>query len=209
MPEAVDEALVHLILGIKLAPQDLTIHMGRLHILEVSGRYDEMVKALDESCTTYTGKDVPDAWLAYAPELMDLRQYSAGLDFMKVLDQHYPNNPDIIGNVGAFLLYLKKTEEAIPYLQKAVDLAPRDSLNAWDLGRAYDYSNQNALADKWYKRSLSLPHDKDQQSDTPCLYAEFVETKLNDRSRACTLEKQNCPAEKQTACANPAPTKTP
>ncbi len=64
-PDAVDEALVHLNLGIKLAPQDLSIHMGRLHILEVSGRHLGMVKALDESCGIYKGKDALDAWMAY------------------------------------------------------------------------------------------------------------------------------------------------
>jgi len=37
-PEAVDQALVHLNLGIKLATQDLSIHQGRLHILEVASR---------------------------------------------------------------------------------------------------------------------------------------------------------------------------
>jgi tetratricopeptide (TPR) repeat protein len=140
---------------------------------------------------------------------MDLGQYNAGLELMKVLDKHYPNNPDIIANIGGFLLYLKRTGEAIPYLQKAVDLAPQDSLNAWDLGRAYDYSDQVALADKWYQKALSLPPDRDMESDAPCLYAEFVETKLKDRPRACTLEKQKCPAEKQTACAAPTSTKAP
>jgi tetratricopeptide (TPR) repeat protein len=208
-PEAIDEALVHLNLGIKLAPQDLSIHQGRLYLLEISGRYDEMVKALDESSTIYKGKGVPDAWLGYAPEVMDLGQYNAGLELMKVLDKHYPNNPDIIANIGGFLLYLKKTDEAIPYLQKAVELAPQDSLNAWDLGRAYDYSDQIALADKWYQKALSLPPGQDMESDVPCLYAEFVEEKLKDRPRACTLQKQNCPAEKQTACAAPTSTKAP
>lgn len=82
-PEAVDQALIHLNLGIKLAPQDLSIHEGRLHVLEISGRYSEMVKALDESCTIYQGKDALEAWLAYAPELMDLRQYNAGLESMR------------------------------------------------------------------------------------------------------------------------------
>jgi tetratricopeptide (TPR) repeat protein len=160
-----------------------------------------MIKALDESCGIYKGNDAPDTWLGYATEVMDLRQYNVGLDLMKVLDKHYPDSPDIVANIGGFLLYLKRDQEAIPYLQKAVELAPEDSLNAWDLGRAYDYSDQIALANKWYQKALSLPPDKDMESDVPCLYAEFVEKKLNDRPRACTLETQNCPAEKQTACA--------
>jgi tetratricopeptide (TPR) repeat protein len=199
-PESVDEALVHLNAGLKLAPQDLTIHMGRLHVLEVSGRYAEMVEALDESCTLYTGKDVPDAWLAYSPELNDLRQYEAGLEFMKVLDKHYPKNPDILGNVGAFFSDLKRPKEAIPYLEEAAGLAPMDPINAWDLGRAYDYTDQLELADKWYQKGLSLMKDPDQHTQSLCLYARFIETKLHEGKRACGLEKKNCSADEQTAC---------
>ncbi len=200
IPEAVDESLSHLNRGLQLAPQDLSIHQGRLHVLEIARRYPEMTKALDESCAIYHGKEVPDAWLAYSSELADLRQYDAGLEFMKVLDKHYPNKPDILGNIGAFLSYLKKEAEAIPYLQKAADIAPSDPINSWDLGRAYDYANQVELADKWYRKGLSLETDADQLKDSSCLYAVFVERKLHDRARACAMEKKDCSPEKQTAC---------
>jgi tetratricopeptide (TPR) repeat protein len=199
--ESVDEALGHLDIGLKLAPQDISIHKGRLHLLEMSGRYSAMVKTLDETCGIYKGSDAPDTWLAYSSELTDLRQYEAGLDFMKVLDKHYPNNPDIVGNIGAILSYLKKDSEAISYLQKAVQLAPNDPINAWDLGRIYDYAGQIDLANKWYQKGLSLETDPDQLKESSCIYAEFVEKKLHDPARACTLEKKDCSSEKQTACA--------
>jgi tetratricopeptide (TPR) repeat protein len=208
-PEAVDEALKHLDLGIKLAPQDLSIHMGRLHILEVSVRYNEMIKALDESCGIYKGKDAVDAWMAYAPELADLRQYQVGVDFMKVLDKHYPGNPDVIGNIGAFLNMLKKTDESIPYLQKAAELAPKDPINAWDLARAYDYAGKIELADKWYQKGISLDTDAERQKHSSCLYAIFIETKLHDRARACPLEKKDCSEEDQKACTAPSVEKKP
>jgi tetratricopeptide (TPR) repeat protein len=200
-PEAVDEALVHLNLGIQLAPQDISIHEGRLHLLEVSGRYSEMVEALDDSCSIYKGKDAPDVWLAYSAELADLRQYNVGLAFMKVLNVHYPNNPDILGNIGAFLSYLKRDDEAVPYLLKAVEMAPKDPINAWDLGREYDYTGQSALADKWYQKGLALMTDPDQKKQSLCLYAQFIEKKLNDRSRACTMEQKDCPSDARAACA--------
>jgi len=200
-PDAIDEALKHLDLGIKVAPQDLSIHQGRLHILEVSARYSEMVKALDESCDIYKGKDALDAWMAYASELYDLRQYQAGLDFMKVLEKHYPDNPDVLGNIGAFLSLLKKDSEALPYLQKAVQLAPNDPINAWDLGRTYDYAGQIELADTWYQKALSLDTNTGRRKQSSCLYAIFIETKLHDRARACQLEKKDCEEDKQTACA--------
>jgi tetratricopeptide (TPR) repeat protein len=200
-PEAVDEALVHLNLGIKIAPQDLSIHMGRLHILEVAVRYSDMVKALDESCDIYEGRDALDAWMAYAPELSDLRQYQVALEFMKVLDKHYPNNPDILGNIGAFLSLLKKDSEAIIYLERAAQLAPKDPINAWDLGRTYDYAGQIELADMWYQKALALQTDEKQRSENSCLYAIFVETKLHDRARACPMEKKDCAEDEQSACA--------
>ena len=208
-PEAVDEALRHLEIGLQLAPQDLTIHMGRLHILEEAGRYEQMVKALGESCTLYQGKEAPKAWLAYAPELADLGQLRAGVEFMKVLDKHYPNNSDIISNIGAFLSMQKKFDEAIPYLQKSVALAPNDPMNAWDLGHVYEHTDQIALADKWYTVALALPPSPDLDPETKCLYAVFIEKKLKDRARACTLEKTSCPADKQTACKPAAPTPAP
>jgi tetratricopeptide (TPR) repeat protein len=200
-PEAVDEALKHLDLGIKLSPQDLSIHQGRLHLLEVSMRYDDMIKALDESCDIYKGKEAPDVWLAYSGELMELRQYRAGLDFMKVLEKHYPENPDILGNIGAFLSLLKKDSEAIPYLLRAAQLDPKDSINAWDLGRTYDYAGQIELADTWYQKGISLETNANRRKRDSCIYAIFVETKLHDRAQACQMEKKDCSEEDQKACA--------
>lgn len=203
-PEAVDAALKHLDMGIQLSPQDLSIHQGRLHLLEVSVRYDDMIRALDESCTTYKGKDALDAWMAYAPELMDLRQYQVGVDFMKVLEKHYPDNPDVLGNIGAFLDLLKRNSEAIPYLQKAAQLAPTDPINAWDLARAYDYADKIELADMWYQKGISLMEDAGQRKQSSCLYAIFVETKLRDRARACVMEKKDCGEDEQKACVGEA-----
>ena len=107
-PEAVDEALAHLNAGIKLSPQDLSIHQGRLHVLEASGRYSDMLTALDDSCTTYQGSGALEAWLAHSAELADLRQYQYALEFMEVLNRYYPDSPDVLGNIGAFLSVLKK-----------------------------------------------------------------------------------------------------
>jgi len=45
----------------------------------------------------------------------------------------------------------KRDKEAIPYLERAVKLAPYDPINAWDLGRAYDYADEVKLADEGIK----------------------------------------------------------
>jgi tetratricopeptide (TPR) repeat protein len=197
---AVDEALIHLNIGLKLAPQDLSIHKGRLHVLETDGRYSAMVKALDESCAIYKGKDAPDTWLAYAVELSGLREYKAALEFNKVLDRHYPNSPDVVGNVGAFLSMLDRSAEAIPYLKKAVSLAPKDAINVWNLARAYDDTNQVQLANKWFLEGLLLQTDPSQRKKSSCFYAQFIEKKLHERPRACSMEKGDCSSEERTAC---------
>ncbi|HTW45893.1 MAG TPA: hypothetical protein VMD58_10130 [Acidobacteriaceae bacterium] len=199
--EAVDEALAHLNIALKLAPQDLSIHEGRLHILEVSGRYSDMLEAIKQSCTIYKGRDAVDVWLQYVGELDDLGQYRVALEFSKVLDQYYPNNPDIIANVGAFLMMLGKPASGIPYLQNAVKLAPYDPINTWDLGRAYDLTNQNQLADIWYQKGFSLQTDKQVLRQNSCIYAHFLDEKLHRRTTACAMEKANCDAKDQAACS--------
>ena len=198
--QAVDEALSHLDAALKLAPQDLSIHEERLHILEVSGRYSDMLDALEESCTIYKGPDAVDDWLPYVGELDDLGQYRVALDFSKILDKHYPNNPDVIANIGAFLMILGKPGDAIPKLQEAVKLAPKDPINTWDLGRAYDLTDQNQLADTWYQKGLSLQTDKKVLRQDSCIYAQFLDKKLHRRMAACTMEKSSCDVKDQTAC---------
>jgi len=202
-PEAVDDALKHLNAALQIAPQDLSIHTGRLHLLETAGRYGDMAKALDQSCGIYQGKEVPSVWLDYSPEFLDLGQYEAGLEFMMVLDKHYPNSPDILGNMGAFLDLLKRDQEAIPYLERAVKLAPQDAINTWDLARAYDHSNQDAVADQWYQKGLALMTDPTQLGESRCLYAHFIGTKGKDPRRACAMEKKDCKSSDKPSCKKP------
>lgn len=200
-PEAVDEALKHLNEGIRLAPQDLSIHQGRLHILEVSGRFTDMANALDESASTIHGSDVLQDWLPYTAELANMGQLAAGLRLCEVLDRHYPNSHDVVGNIGAFYNMMKEPAKGMPYLQRAVELAPADAMDTWNLGRAYDRLDQNQLAEQWFAKALALdPVGKD-VPERNCVYAEFVEKKLNDKDRACKLQKASCELDRQTACA--------
>ncbi|HVN18113.1 MAG TPA: tetratricopeptide repeat protein [Dongiaceae bacterium] len=201
-PEAVDAALVHLNEALKLSPQDLSVHQGRLHVLEVSNRYEEMAKALDESCSTYHGQDSLEDWLPYISELFDSGQLRAAEGLLKVLDRHYPNNHEVIGDFGAVYSMLKEDDKAIQYLQRAVELAPNDPIDTWNLGRLYDFTGNTKLADQWYQKSLSLEPEPEQRKQNLCLYGEFVEKKLMDLKRACELEKANCKVGEQSACTS-------
>ncbi len=201
-PEAVDDALGQLNQALKLAPQDLSIHQGRLHLLEVSFRYSDMAKALDESCTIYRGTEGVQAWLDYTSELFGDKQFRASLALLEVLDKHYPDSHDVLGNIGAIHLVLREDEQGIAYLQRAVDLAPKDPIDAWNLGRAYDYAEKLDLADQWYKKALTLDSDSTRRQQSTCIYGGFVGTKLHDAERACELQRANCPADRQPACSS-------
>ena len=199
-PAAVDRAISHLDKGLKLAPQDLSLHQGRLHVLEVSGRFPQMVAALDDSATVYKGGDALPSWLAYDAELANMGQIKAGLAFAEVLNRHYPDSHDVIGNLGAFHSMLKQPGAALPYLRRAVKLAPDDPLDTWNLGWALKLLNQTAEADKWMSRSLELKPAGRDDEDRGCLYADFVQTSLHDVARACKLQQASCQPERQAAC---------
>lgn len=198
-PEAVDQAIVFLDKGITLAPQDLSIHQGRLWVLESVGRFDQMAKALDESCTIYQGKDALDAWLAYPVELINNGQLQGALALLHVLDKHYPNSHDVIGDMGAALMIWKKDNEALPYLIKAQQLAPNDPIDVWNLGRTYGFMNQNDLAEEWYQKALKLTMGPEDKKERLCYYSEFVENNLHHSQEACELSTANC-TEKRYGC---------
>jgi len=199
-PEAIDDALQHLNAGLRLAPQDLSIHLGRLHILETSGRFEQMMTALEESLNTYKGSDSLEEFLQYGPELGEMGQAKAGLQFSEIMNRHFPDNHQIIGNIGAFHGMLGEHEQALLYLRKAAELAPNDSMDAWNLGWNLKGIGRNAEADKWFLKSFALEPDSEEMPDRRCLYAEFVETGLKDPARACKLERASCTKEEQTAC---------
>jgi tetratricopeptide (TPR) repeat protein len=201
-PEAVNDALKHLNEGIRLNPQDLSIHQGRLYVLETAGRFDEMAKALDESISLYKGDNSLPDWLAYTAELADMGQARAGLKLSEVIDKHYPNSHDVVGNIGAFHNMLNEPEKALPYLRRAVELAPDDPVDVWNLGWTYDHLGKPDEADKWLSKSISLDPIGKGTPGRNCLYAEFVENKLKDKERACKLEIESCEKERQVACAS-------
>jgi tetratricopeptide (TPR) repeat protein len=159
-----------------------------------------MVQALDDSCSIYKGSEGVQAWLDYTSELFDDKQFRASLALLEVLDKHYPESHDVLGNIGAVHLMLREDEQGITYLRRAAELAPRDPIDAWNLGRAYDYAEKPELADQWYQKALALDLDSARREQNTCTYAGFVEKKLHDPKRACALQRTNCPEEKRPAC---------
>lgn len=197
---AARRAVKHLDEALALSPQDLSIHQGRLHILESAGLDADMAKALAESAATYRGADAFDAWLAYPGELFELRRFESAVALLKVLDARYPDDHRIAGNLSAAHAMLERYREALEWALKAVRLAPDDPIDTWNLARIYDVTAQLDLAEATYLRSLKL-QPPERRTETSCMYAEFVEQKRKDPKRACDLQKASrC---EQTACRAP------
>jgi tetratricopeptide (TPR) repeat protein len=199
---AVDEALAHLEQALKLAPQDLSIHQDRLHLLEVASRFDEMAAALDESCQLYKSKYGVQAWLNYSVELFEARQYRPALRLLGVLEKYFRDSHEVLGNTAAIYLTLGEYDMALNYLQRALRLSPEDPVDLWNMARTYDLTDKTSQAELWYPKALEVDTDEARRKTHACVYAGFVAKKLFDRARACTLQKTNCPAEEQTACSS-------
>src|SRR4029079_13341453 len=120
-----------------LAPGDLSIHQGRLHVAINSARTREAPALLADSLARYVGPDATEDWLSYSQELWDMRALDVGLEYMRVLEKRYPNDHRAAGNVGTFLISLKHDDEVLAYFRRAVALAPEDSIDNWNLGRFY------------------------------------------------------------------------
>ena len=194
--QQIDSAVAHLNRAVQFAPQDLSIHQDRLYVLEVSGRYTAMASALDESCQIYTGRDGLTAWMAYPEQLSKEGQVRAALGLAKVLEKHFPDSAQVIGNIGAFYTMLKENEKALPYLQKAVALEPSDPIDNWNLARIYDLTGRVAQANEQYQKAMRLEFEPEQQKQNSCIYGKFLETKMHDRPRACELERSGCAPQK-------------
>jgi Flp pilus assembly protein TadD len=194
----VDAALAHLDAGIAASPDDLSIHQGRLHVLESSGHADRMSTALEQSLTVYKGPDALDAWLAYSAELEDARQLESGAAYLRTLMKRYPNDHGVVGNLGAFLQELGRNDEALALLRRAVELAPDDAYDNWNLGQALAKGDP-ASAEASLRRGLAHARDED-KADMTCKLGHFLETERDNPPEACALERQACEKKDRAAC---------
>jgi len=195
--ETASRAVKHLDQAVLLSPQDLSIHQGRLHVLMLAARYEDMPRALEQSAKLYKGADAVDAWLGYPAELFNRRQFKPAIALLLVLDGLYPDDHRVAGNMSAAYAMLEQDEEALAWATKAVKLTPNDPIDIWNLARIYDYTGKPALADAAYQKSLALQTGEQRKRST-CIYADFVQSRKKDAKKACELQKEaGCPP---TAC---------
>lgn len=188
-PEAADSALYHLNVAMRLTPNDLSIHQGRIHILTLAGMHDQTPAALEESFEIYRGEHDPDDWLNFSLRMYNARAYDAGLDYTLVLEKQFPEEHRVVANVGTFLSMLERDDEAIEYARRAVEMEPEDAINNWNLARLYMYRNHVDEADHYYLRAMELDPEN---AELRCTYADFIDGKLGDVERACNIRKLYC-----------------
>jgi tetratricopeptide (TPR) repeat protein len=190
-------AVEHLDAAVRLAPGDLSVHQGRLHVLLLAAMYDKLIPALEESDLLYVGKDGLDAWIAVSAQLVERRELATAEKFLLVLEKRHPGDHRVAGNLGAVYGILKRNREALAWAQKAVKAAPSDPTDLWNLARLYEDAGKADRADAGYQKALALMAPG-AQAKSGCLYAEFLLTKRKDWRRACaTQQKYECD---QTAC---------
>ncbi len=182
--KAVDEALKNLNAGLEIAPQDLSIHQGRLWVLMNARRYEAMIAALRQSISIYKGRDTVGIWISYSADLFNDGQMSAAIRVLKVLEESYPPDHRVQGNLSGAYAMLKDDPVALKHARLAVELAPMDPINTWNLGRILDYMGQYVEAEKHYSNSLKLEAQKSggrASEDRQCAYAELLADRLNDK----------------------------
>lgn len=190
-------ALTHLDAAVKLAPGDLSIHQGRLHVLLLAAMYGRMVPALEESERLYPGKDGLDAWLAFSAELLQRRALKVAEAFLRSLEKRHRGDHRVARNLAAVYGAMKRDADALEWAQRAVKAAPNDPVDAWNLARVHDLAGRLKQADAAYQKALALQPDAE-RAKAACLYAEFLATKRKDPSRACAMQQQHeC---EQSAC---------
>ena len=196
----VQRALEHVNKAIALAPGDLSAHLGRLLLLARSGRIDDLVEAFASSLASYKGPNALEQWLQFPFRMFDEGNYPQALAMYKALLKHSPRSFKAAEGVGVVLSELQNKEEALPYLERAVELAPEDPLCLWNLALAYDSANRDEGAESLYRKAIKRQTHGPTKEFWFCSFASFLDTKRNDRDTACDLQQKHCAEDKRPAC---------
>ena len=188
----VDRALEHLAQAIALVPEDLSTHEGRLHVAINSAHTGDAPALLADSLARYTGPDAREEWLAVSQELWERRAPGVGLEYMRVLEKRYPDDHRIVGNVGTFLIALKRDDEGLAYLKRAVALAPDDAIDNWNLGRFHERHGDAASAEPLYRKAVLLEKNPERHQDMACNLGRFLTARPATKAEGCAIADKEC-----------------
>jgi len=199
----VDRAIDHLTQATALAPDDLSAHEQRLHVAINSARTSATPQLLGDSLARYKGADALEDWLSYSQELWERHAAEVGLDYMRVLERYYPSDHRVAGNVGTFLIALKRDDEARAYLTRAVTLAPNDAIDNWNLGRFHEKHGDPASAEPFYRKAVALEKNSERHQDMACNLGRFLSMRAATRTEGCALADKECGGRIPECGANP------
>jgi serine/threonine protein kinase/Tfp pilus assembly protein PilF len=94
------------------------------------------------------------------------------LQFVKICAERFPRDKDFLYNWGTVLLYhLNKPDEAIPVLERALELDPSNGVVLAALGYAYEGKRDWAKATEMFKRyAAASPGDPNPYDDMAIMY---------------------------------------
>jgi tetratricopeptide (TPR) repeat protein len=191
-PEAVVEALSWIDKAEARYPQNIKAVHTRLQLLVATGDGIAAGQAVDAFLKRAKNKPDVDVWLRAFNAYSEQRKMEAAISFGKVIEKHYPNAHQIHGNLGGTYAQMEKDDDAFRHLNKAVELAPSDPINRWNLARLYDYTDKTTLAETHYQKAIADEPDLERRNEMNCAYSKFVEKKLKDAERAKRIQPKNC-----------------
>jgi tetratricopeptide (TPR) repeat protein len=89
-----------------------------------------------------------------APLFFAEGQYSAAVDYFKILNVAYPEREDFLLNIGYALDRQKKYAEAETYFNKVLAINAQDSSAFYGLAMIYEHQNQIPKAISFYQQTL-------------------------------------------------------
>jgi tetratricopeptide (TPR) repeat protein len=201
---AASEALAHYKAARKLAPGRIDVHREILKLVVRTRRALELPAEVRE-CVALVPRAKRDALLedALQPTFYQLTEdarFEEALAMGRVLEKEYPRSNQVVSNVGGTLMSLGREDEALPYLERAVALAPKDPIDRWNLGQWRAKHGRLKDADRDFAKAVSLATKPAEQKELGCRHASFVWVELQDRKRACELQKRYCNETARGAC---------
>lgn len=187
-----DEALAHINRGLALAPADMKLNVGRLFVLAEAHRYEAVGPAFEDTLKNMPEGDWTADWQQVIADMVADGVPRGALAVAEVLYAHFPDSHEAAGNVGSLHDMLKEWDQGLPFLRKAVELAPADAIDTWNLGSALDRMGEDDEAQKWMSASLKLTSDPESLKQRRCLYGQFLVVKRRQTAQGCTLIRSAC-----------------
>jgi tetratricopeptide (TPR) repeat protein len=183
------KAISYLDQGLVFGPDRLDIYFGKTHILMEIHDYPNAVKTV--LATFDRSKINKDIWLWSNNKQIDngrkfllenIQDYynkwfqektDESLSAVETLARgqiaSFPDHSWAYSNLATALSWQKKSEDPLPYLQKAVEIDPNDMVNINNLANYYRLHGNIEMAKKYYQIIAEGPDAK---------YAEYAKTKL-------------------------------